>query len=117
MSEMTFADWAVKYIKDWGLKLAPPIPRGAKAPREKGWNKEGNYISDPTIAQERWSNGTEGIGVVLAPSGLCSFDNDWPEHAEPMLGALGIDLPALRKMGPTIGTPRSGKWPPRSQRR
>jgi hypothetical protein len=101
MSDTTAAALAVRYIKEWGLKLVP-IPRGTKAPREKGWNKEGNYISDPTIARERWSNGAEGIGVVLGPSGLCSLDIDWPEQAEPVLAALGIDLRALRKMGPTI---------------
>jgi len=94
--------WAVRYIEKYGLALVP-IPPGHKAPRHPGWNQPGGYVTDAGEARQRWGDLPDhGIGVVLAPSGLCSFDVDSPEHAEPVLGALGVDLGALRKSAPTI---------------
>jgi putative DNA primase/helicase len=44
--------------------------------------------------------------VVLGPSGVCSADIDFVEHAERVLSEIGIDLDALRKTWPTIcGSP------------
>lgn len=94
-------DWAVRYIQEHHFKLVS-IPRGTKGPKETGWTQPGRYITDAKVARQRWSNGAEGIGVVLGPSGLCSGDIDYPEHAERVLGKLGIDLPALRRVTPTI---------------
>ena len=96
------ADWAARYIRKYRLALVP-IPEGSKGPMYEGWSLPGGYVMDAEEAQRRWSTDeTSGIGAVLAPSGLCSLDSDTPEHAEPVLSALGIDLRALRKVTPTI---------------
>ena len=96
------ADWAIRYIKEYQFRLVP-IPKGTKGPVDPGWNLPGRYVTDPEVARQRWNNGTDqGIGVVLGPSGVCSADIDFPEHAERVLSDLGIDLPALRKATPTI---------------
>jgi putative DNA primase/helicase len=100
------ATWAIRYIEKYGLALVQ-IPPGHKAPLHSGWNKPGGFVTDPAEARQRWDELPEhGIGVVLSPSGLCSGDVDSLEHAEPVLGELGIDLRALRKTVPTvIGNP------------
>jgi hypothetical protein len=94
--------WAIRYIEKYQLALAP-IPPGHKAPLYQGWNQPGGYVTDPGEARQRWSELPDhGIGAVLGPSQLCSIDVDSPEHAEAVLGALGIDLGALRRATPTI---------------
>lgn len=96
------ADWAARYIEKYHLALVE-IPPGHKAPLHPGWNKPGGYVMDAGEARRRWGELLDhGIGAILAPSGLCSFDGDSPEHAEAVLGDLGIDLGALRKATPTI---------------
>ena len=96
------ADWAVRYIQQYRLALVP-IPPGHKAPLHPGWNQRGGYATDAGEARQKWSELPDhGIGAVLGPSGLSSIDVDSPGHAEPVLGALGIDLDALRKATPTI---------------
>jgi putative DNA primase/helicase len=101
MSSST-ADWAVRYIGNHHLALVE-IPLGHKAPVHQGWNQPGGYVTDVCDVSER-SGGIHdhGIGAVLGPSGLCSLDIDAPDHALPVLGALGIDLRALREVTPTI---------------
>jgi putative DNA primase/helicase len=94
--------WAIRYIQQYGLALVP-IPPRHKAPLHQGWNQEGGYVMDAGEARQRWRDLPDhGIGAVLGPSGLCSIDVDAPDHAEPVLGALGIDLGALREATPTI---------------
>jgi hypothetical protein len=94
--------WAIRYIQRYGLALVP-IPPGHKAPLYQGWNQPGGYVTDVCDVSERWDGiHDHGIGAVLSPSGLCSIDVDAPDHALPVLGALGIDLYSLRKATPTI---------------
>jgi putative DNA primase/helicase len=101
MSRST-ADWASRYISKYGLALVP-IPPGHKAPLHQGWTQRGGYVTDIGEAQQRWGDLLDhGIGAVLGPSRLCSIHVDTPEHAEPVLGELGIDLGALREATPTI---------------
>ena len=91
------ADWAVRYIEEYQFRLVA-IPKGTKGPLDPGWNLPGRYVTDPEVAWQRWNNGTdEGIGVVLGPSGVCSADIDFPEHAERVLGELGIETPRVTK--------------------
>lgn len=87
MTTTTMADWAAEYIAH-GWRLAALRP-GQKGPYQHGWQHleldAGHWRSCPS----------DGMGVILGPSGVASIDVDEMSSAKTALRALGIDLTAL----------------------
>lgn len=100
-SSEDLVSWIDRYTELYRMALVE-IPPGHKGPLREGWNEA--YVTDAGAAQKHWAKlPKHGVGAVLGPSGLCSCDIDLPEHAELILGVLGLDLAALRAAGtPTI---------------
>ncbi|MFJ3259861.1 bifunctional DNA primase/polymerase [Pseudomonas sp. NPDC086581] len=97
------AEAACRYIRDFGL--APVmIPPGNKGPTGYGWNKPGGYFTDAEAAGQFWTeHPTHNLGVVLAPSGVCSLDvDDVPAARQVLWEVLGVDLDALQLHFPTV---------------
>ncbi len=107
----THADWAVRYISQLGLALVP-IPAGTKAPRTADWNKPGNYHTDPDRAKKFWEqNPRYGMGAVLGPSKIVTWDVDHPEYTQLLFAELGLDYQALTEGVPRIqGNPARDKF-------
>ena len=107
MSELAkgtaIATWAKRYIDTFDLALVSIEP-GEKAPKGRGWNKPGGYITDASAAETFWQrNPNHNLGVVLGPSRVCSLDVDdvqWTRHV--LYELLGVDLDALALVYPTI---------------
>src|SRR5262245_40513316 len=79
------------------------LPQGKKEPMHEGWNRAGGYITDPEQAMWHWTqHPTDGIGVVLGSSDLCSLDADHLEHTRTVLDEFGIDLNQLIAQYPTV---------------
>lgn len=87
MTTTTMTDWAAEYIEH-GWRLAALRP-GQKGPYQHGWQHleldAGHWRSCPS----------DGMGVILGPSGVASIDVDEMSSAKTALRALGIDLAAL----------------------
>ena len=95
-SALTPADWARRYVQDFGFEMVPTIP-GTKRPLHTGWPG----IDYPP---EHWdANPRHGMGVKLGRSRqpLASFDVDDPERCRIVFDELGIDLDSLTA-GPAI---------------
>ncbi|MFJ3259671.1 bifunctional DNA primase/polymerase [Pseudomonas sp. NPDC086581] len=103
MSLPPIAAAASRYIRVLRLALVD-IPAGSKGPTVNGWNKPGGYFTDAEAAEVFWTeHPTHNLGVVLAPSGVCSLDVDDKESARQVLWeVLGVDLDALQLVFPTV---------------
>lgn len=100
---LAIAEWAKRYINTFDLALVSIEP-GEKAPKGKGWNQPGGYITDASAAEAFWQrNPNHNLGVVLGPSRVCSLDVDdvrWTRHV--LYELLGVDLDAMALVYPTI---------------
>ena len=83
------------------------IAGGTKGPNYRDWNSPAAWIDSPERIEAHWSpHPTDGVGVVLAPSGIVSLDVDHLEWAELALSAVGIELtPWLSAGVGIIGSP------------
>ncbi|MCQ9422705.1 bifunctional DNA primase/polymerase [Pseudomonas sp. LJDD11] len=97
------SSFARYYIETLGMALVP-IPPGEKGPKGQGWNQPGGYITDPVTAETFWhENPAFNMGVVHAPSRVCSLDVDdiqWTRQV--LFDLLGLDLDALALVHPTV---------------
>ena len=66
------------------------IPQGSKGPKQAGWNKQDNTISDSTQIPVGY-----GVGLAHAYSGTCAIDIDNWQAATVAFREHGIDLTAL----------------------
>lgn len=66
------------------------IPQGSKGPKQAGWNKQDNTISDSTQIPPGY-----GVGLAHAYSGTCAIDIDNWQAATVAFKEHGIDLTAL----------------------
>ncbi|MBD8791192.1 bifunctional DNA primase/polymerase [Pseudomonas syringae] len=91
------------YIEKLNMALVPISP-GEKGPKGAAWNKPGGYFTDPVAAEAFWKeNPTSNMGVVHAPSGVCSLDVDDVQWTRKVLyDQFGIDLDALALVYPTV---------------
>ncbi len=99
--------WAKRYIETFNLALVAIEP-GEKAPKGKGWNQPGGYITDAAEAEAFWiANPRHNMGVVLGPSRVCSLDvDDVPCTRQVLFDLLELDLDALALVFPTlVGNP------------
>lgn len=102
------SDWAKRYIEVFNLALVPIEP-GQKGPKGKAWNKPGGYFSGVDQAVAFWQTHPQhNMGVVLAPSQLCSLDVDDVQWTRQILSDhLGVDLDHLATNSPTVvGNPQ-----------
>ncbi|WP_321346434.1 VapE domain-containing protein [Halopseudomonas oceani] len=101
--EAPISAWARRYIDAFGLTLVSIDP-GEKAPKGKGWNQPGGYLTDAAAAEAFWQrNPQNNLGVVLGPSRVCSLDADdveWTRYA--LRELLGVDLDAMADSCPTV---------------
>ncbi len=81
---MSFRDYL---LAGWRLCSIPP---GTKGPREKGWNKAENAITNPGVGPQ-----LAGAGLLHAYSGTCALDIDNYDVAKVWLAERGVDLDAL----------------------
>lgn len=85
-----------------------PIPNGTKGPKNAGWNKRENTITDPNKIPAGY-----GVGLCHAYSGTMALDIDNWERASAELTAHGIDLQALYDAPDAViinsGNPGHGK--------
>jgi putative DNA primase/helicase len=97
------AAWARQYIATFNLALVPIEP-GEKAPKGRGWNQPGGYLTDAAKAEAFWvKHPQHNLGVVLGPSRVCSLDVDdvqWTRHV--LFELLGLDLDAMAVAFPTV---------------
>ncbi|WP_017517056.1 bifunctional DNA primase/polymerase [Pseudomonas nitroreducens] len=103
MRLIPIAEAVGRYIDVFGLAVVK-IPPALKGPAGNGWNKPGGYFTDAEAAVEFWTrHPTHNLGVVLAPSGVCSLDVDDVSAARQVLWeVLGVDLDALPLHFPTV---------------
>lgn len=100
--QATTAQYAKAYIERLNLALVQ-LPPGKKAPTHSGWNRPGGWFPDAVSASKYYNaNPAHGIGVVLAPSKLCSLDVDNVGDTRLVLGEFGIDIDALADASPTV---------------
>lgn len=97
------SSYARFYIEKLNMALVPISP-GEKGPKGAAWNKPGGYFTDPIAAEAFWKeNPTSNMGVVHAPSGVCSLDVDDVQWTRKVLyDQFGIDLDALALVCPTV---------------
>lgn len=103
----SISSFARYYVESLGMALVPISP-GEKGPKGQGWNQPGGYFTDPMTAETFWQeNPSFNMGVVHAPSRVCSLDVDdvqWTRHV--LYELLGLDLDALALAYPTcVGNP------------
>lgn len=91
---------AVDYINLYGLSLVP-LPYKQKYPNETDWGHK--VIDTEAKAREHFAkNPTDGMGVVLGASEICSLDIDDEPAARLIFEDLGIDLDQVKRENPTI---------------
>lgn len=92
------------YIRN-GWKLIP-IPPNTKGPRNIGWNKQENCLTDSSHIPTGY-----GVGLAHAYSGTMALDIDNWDEAKELLAAHNIDLTALydARDAVTIDSGRQGR--------
>jgi putative DNA primase/helicase len=99
----SISDFARYYVETLNMALVPISP-GEKGPKGQGWNQPGGYFTDPAGAEKFWrENPKFNMGVVHAPSRVCSLDVDdvrWTRQV--LFDLLGLDLDALALVHPTV---------------
>lgn len=97
------SSFARYYIETLNMALVPISP-GEKGPKGQRWNQPGGYFVDAAAAETFWQeNPTYNMGVVHAPSRVCSLDVDdvqWTRHV--LYDLLGMDLDAMALVFPTV---------------
>lgn len=92
--------YAHAYVDRWGLAVLPLPPYSKKAATDDWPNQA---ITDADKARDYWtSHPNANLGVVLAPSRLCSLDVDNGDETRMVLEAIGLDLDELIRTHPTI---------------
>lgn len=91
---------AAKQYLSLGWVLTP-IPIGTKAPKIPGWNTPKVWLDSHSQAEQAFST-PMNMGVILQPSGLCSFDVDDRESTKKVFSEFGFDYAALLLNAPRI---------------
>ena len=107
----TSASFAQYYIKTLGLALTPILPK-TKKPFIDDWNKPGNYYTDAEKAKAYWEeHPSYGMGVVLEPSCIVSFDVDNVEFTRKVFDDIGINYDEVTKDAVRLqGNPEREKY-------
>ena len=93
--------YAERYQQKYGWQLLP-LQTNSKLPTGNDWGNK------PTSAEHWQRNPTQGIGLALGPSQMCSLDIDCAESFALILAEFGIDqatidqLPTIRGKGRRI---------------
>lgn len=87
--------YASQYIDRFNWELVP-LPAGKKYPTADNWG-ENTLSSSEQAAQHYSENPTQGVGIVLGKSNMCSLDIDCEESFQALLAEFGLPAEDLEK--------------------